>query len=321
MTLSRSNEFTYTKILEDPEAEGATPLTLYFGEVGDHTNLCESDRDRLYAELDRLCPERLTLANPGRIGDEVPITIPPDCQQAMNELAGHFYKLVITIARKYRGNGVPLSDLIQEGNVGLVKGLWKYDPTLGYKVSTYVTWWIRQSVSRAVATQGRTVRLPVHTHDRYRRIIKAIAALETQNGETTIPEIAREAGLTQKEVKYLLAVVPQTDALSLDQKIDNERIDGINSYHYLEDDGPPPNEIIETNTLQDCLVAILERLPARNQRILHMRFGLNGYKPMTLEEIGAKEGLTRERIRQIEKETLQRLRHPRYARRLREFMP
>jgi RNA polymerase primary sigma factor len=227
-------------------------------------------------------------------------------------------RLVISIAKRYRGQGVPFQDLIQEGNLGLMRAADKFDPDRGYKFSTYATWWIRQAVTRALADQGRTIRLPVHMGEWIRKLNRTAYLMEQDRGRPPSPEeIADEIGLKPRKVRWMLKVARRP--LSLQKPVGEEKDSELGSF--IEDEEtPPPSEAAEQAILRTTLEELLDTLRPREARILRMRFGLqNGYR-YTLEEVGEKFGLTRERIRQIEKQALRRLRHPRRSRRLRDYL-
>lgn len=227
-------------------------------------------------------------------------------------------RLVISVAKRYVGQGVPFLDLVQEGNLGLMKAVDKFDYTRGFKFSTYATWWIRQAVSRAVSDQGRTIRLPVHIGDKLRLLRRASRELEQDQGRPASPEeIAGTLTVATDRVRRLLRLSRRP--LSLEQPVGEQEETMLGSF-IADDEAPPPPSMADNAILRERLERILETLQPREARILRLRFGLQDGRNYTLEEVGQKFGLTRERIRQIEAHALNRLRHPSRSRQLRDFL-
>jgi len=217
-------------------------------------------------------------------------------------------RLVVSIAKRYMGQGVPFLDLIQEGNLGLMKAVSRFDYQRGCKFSTYATWWIRQSVTRALAEQGRTIRLPSHVGDRIRKVYRTAQHLEQDSGQRASPEeIAANMGLNADKVRFLIGVSRRP--LSLEKPVGEEQDSELGQF--IEDeDSPTPTDEAARTLLAEQMEEVLSTLRPRQARILRLRFGLQDGRAYTLKEVGDKFGLTRERIRQIERDALRRLRHP-----------
>jgi RNA polymerase primary sigma factor len=266
---------------EPTEPQTADPLKLYVRQIGDGPLLTVT-QERELARLKDL-------------GDEA----------AKKKLIESNLRLVMSITRNYTKAGVPLLDLIQEGNLGLIRAVEKFDYKLGYKLSTYATWWIRQSVTRALADQGRTIRLPVHVAEQTRKVLRARRILAQKlNRDPEIPEIANEAGLTPERVQELLELIE--DPVSLETPVG----DGESVYSDLiEDTKSDRPETATAKMLRSKeLAGALSRLTPRMRRVLALRFGLDGENPQTLEQVGVGLGITRERVRQLESRALRELR-------------
>jgi RNA polymerase primary sigma factor len=227
-------------------------------------------------------------------------------------------RLVISIARRYIGCGVPLSDLIQEGNLGLIRAVEKFEYQRGFRFSTYATWWIRQAVMRAIAMQSRTIRLPVYLGDRVRQFQQVAHALEQDLGRPpTLQELALELNVTPEKVHWVMQI-SQTP-LSLEDPYGDEEDSEFGAF--VEDEtAEQPYDAVQQMMLQEQVEQALATLTPREARVLRLRYGLGYQRQLTLEEVGDKFGLTRERIRQIELQALRRLRHPSRARILREYL-
>jgi RNA polymerase primary sigma factor len=262
-------------------AQTQDPLKLYVRSIGGGPLLTRSEERELARRKDA--------------GDE----------SAKRQLIESNLRLVMSITRNYTKAGVPLLDLIQEGNLGLIRAVEKFDYKMGYKLSTYATWWIRQSVTRALADQGRTIRLPVHVAEQVRRLLRSRRQLAQKlNREPTLPELAKEAAIEEKRVRELLELVE--DTVSLETPVG----DGESMYGDLIEDvnSETPDESTSTRLRAKELAHALSGLNPRMRRVLALRFGLDGETPQTLEEVGAGLGITRERVRQLESRALRELR-------------
>ena len=241
-----------------------------------------------------------------------------DGQAAREHLGRANTRLVVSIAKRYMGQGLPFPDLIQEGNVGLMRAVDKYDYKRGNRFSTYATWWIRQAITRALAQKTRTIRIPLHMTERIRQMYRTAQLLEQTLGHRPTPEeIAQEMELPAESVRGMMDA--SQHAIALERPVGD---DGDSEFgDFIEDqDSPSPVEAATQHLLQETIEEVLSELTPRQSHILRLRFGLGGGEPHTLEEIANKFGLSRERIRQLEKEALRRLRHPRLAHNLRDYL-
>ncbi len=241
-----------------------------------------------------------------------------DGQAGQEHLIKANSRLVVSVAKKYVGRGVPFLDLIQEGNIGLIRAVKKFDYRRGYKFSTYATWWIRQAVTRAIADQGRTIRVPVHMYEQINRLTRTSRQLVQELGrDPTTEEIAEELGVSARKVEHIMRVSQRP--LSLEMPVGEEEDSYLGDF--IEDeDAAAPNEAAGQQILREVIDEIFQSLTPREVRILQLRFGLVDGYCYTLEEVGKKFGVTRERIRQIEAQALSRLRHPSRSRKLRDYL-
>lgn len=226
-------------------------------------------------------------------------------------------RLVISVARKYMGRGLPFLDLVQEGNIGLMRAAKKYDYHRGYKFSTYATWWIRQAITRALADQGRTIRLPVHMGDQISRMMREQHRLQQELGRTpTTEELADALDVTTEKVEQMAKVSQFPISLETPVGESDEEVFG----DFVEDhETPDPEEIAAQLLLRRDLDELLEELPPREMRVLQLRYGLDGGDPMTLKEVGRRMGITRERVRQLESQAMSRIRSPKSQKKLRAY--
>ena len=295
-------------------------IGLYLKEVGRVPLLTAEEEVELAQRIEhgRLAREELAKGNATpRRRQELQRFI-EDGWQAREHLITANSRLVISVAKKYMGRGVPFLDLIQEGNIGLIRAAKKFDYRRGHKFSTYATWWIRQAVTRAIADQGRTIRVPVHMGDQINKLLRVQHQLTQRLGrDPSVEELAVALDVTPQKVENMIQVARRP--LSLETPTDDEE-DSVLGDFIQDEDVPAPDETATYNLLREHLDTVLNSLPPREVRILQLRYGLLDGQAYTLEEVGRKMGVTRERVRQIEAQALSRLRHPAIRRRLREYL-
>ena len=276
-------------------------------------NIAVDDPVRMYLKEIGKVPlltaqEEIDLAKRMEAGDEY----------AKQKLCEANLRLVVSIAKKYVGRGMLFLDLIQEGNLGLIKAVDKFDWTKGYKVSTYATWWIRQAITRSIADQARTIRIPVHMVETINKLIRVSRQLLQEEGrEPTPDEIAEEMGISVEKVREILKIAQEP--VSLETPIGEEEDSHLGDF-IPDDDAPAPAEAAAFSMLKEQLVDVLGTLTEREQKVLKLRFGLEDGRARTLEEVGKKFDVTRERIRQIEAKALRKLRHPTRSKKLKDYL-
>jgi RNA polymerase primary sigma factor len=281
----------------------------YFDDVSD-------DSVRLYLrEIGKIpllnAADELALAQKVVAGDK----------KAKDKMAEANMRLVVSIAKRYSGRGLDFLDLIQEGNTGLLRAVEKFDPDKGFKFSTYATWWIRQAITRAIADQARTIRIPVHMVETINKLLRTQRRMTQElNREPTIEELAKELEMEPEKVEYVIKI--KQDITSLDAGVgrDGEDEDSVLGDFIEDEDGATPEESATNQLLKEQVQAILSTLSEREQKIVKMRFGLENGKSHTLEEVGQEFAVTRERIRQIEAKALAKLRKHKDAKKLHEYL-
>lgn len=284
----------------DPEkilAEGISiddPVRMYLKEIGKVPLLSAEEEVELAKRMER--------------GD----------QEGKRKLAEANLRLVVSIAKRYVGRGMLFLDLIQEGNLGLIKAVEKFDYRKGYKFSTYATWWIRQAITRAIADQARTIRIPVHMVETINKLIRVSRQLVQELGREPSPEeIAKEMDISEEKVREILKIAQEP--VSLETPIGEEEDSHLGDF--IEDeDAPAPAEAAAFTLLKEQLEDVLDTLTDREEKVLRLRFGLDDGRSRTLEEVGKVFGVTRERIRQIEAKALRKLRHPSRSKKLKEYL-
>ncbi|MGD8813930.1 MAG: sigma-70 family RNA polymerase sigma factor [Anaerolineales bacterium] len=321
-----SRESPDSKSIERHEEEGLEDIDtddsvgLYLKEVGRVPLLTATEEVHLAKRIERGRKARETLASE-RLSPKQRIELRiqiEDGWAAREHLVTANSRLVISVAKKYMGRGVPFLDLIQEGNIGLIRATKKFDYRRGHKFSTYATWWIRQAVTRAIADQGRTIRVPVHMGDQINKLLRISHQLTQKLGrDPSTEELAEVLDVPPKKVENMIQVARRP--LSLEMPTDDEE-DSVLGDFVEDEEATEPAELATQHLLKEQLKNVLNRLPPREVRILQLRYGLLDGKSYTLEEVGQKMGVTRERVRQIEAQALSRLRHPDHKRQLVDYL-
>ena len=301
------------------------PVRMYLKEIG-KVNLLSSDEEiELAQSMDAGNAAKAQLEELQAAGEEIPNEVKAELDKAIKKgerakqrLAEANLRLVVSIAKRYVGRGMQFLDLIQEGNLGLIKAVEKFDYTKGYKFSTYATWWIRQAITRAIADQARTIRIPVHMVETINKVIRVSRQLLQELGHDPTPEeIAEEMSMPVERVREILKIAQEP--VSLETPIGEEEDSHLGDF-IPDEDASEPAEAASFTLLKEQLVEVLSTLTPREEKVLKLRFGIEDGRTRTLEEVGKEFNVTRERIRQIEAKALRKLRHPSRSKKLKDFL-
>jgi RNA polymerase primary sigma factor len=298
---------------------------MYLKEIGKVNLLSAEEETQLAMDMAAGAEMQRQMEEMTKEGEEIPEDVRKEMEkaikkgeQAKKRLAEANLRLVVSIAKRYVGRGMQFLDLIQEGNLGLIKAVEKFDYTKGYKFSTYATWWIRQAITRAIADQARTIRIPVHMVETINKVIRVSRQLLQELGHDPSPEeIAEEMGMPTDKVREILKIAQEP--VSLETPIGEEEDSHLGDF-IPDEDASEPSEAASFTLLREQLKEVLKTLTPREEKVLKLRFGIEDGRTRTLEEVGKEFNVTRERIRQIEAKALRKLRHPSRSRRLKDFL-
>ena len=309
VNLNEDDDFDPT-LIDEEESEDLDSLT-----TGQYLDDVSDDSVRLYLrEIGKIpllsAEEEMDLARRIVEGDK----------KAKDKMAEANMRLVVSIAKRYSGRGLDFLDLIQEGNTGLLRAVEKFDPDKGFKFSTYATWWIRQAITRAIADQARTIRIPVHMVETINKLLRTQRRMTQLNREPTIEELSKELDMEPEKIEYVIKIKQDISSLDAGVGRDGEDDDSVLQDFIVDEDTVSPEDSASNQLLKEQVQEILSSLSDREQKIVRMRFGLDNGKNHTLEEVGQEFAVTRERIRQIEAKALAKLRKHKDAKKLYEYL-
>jgi len=322
MSMSDDKDARLDELIEEPDFEEIAEA-----EEEEHLELTSSDYDDVSDDSVKMYLKEigkiplLSSEEEFALAQKIIHGKPAEQKRSKDKMAESNMRLVVSIAKRYSGRGLDFLDLIQEGNTGLLRAVEKFDPDKGFKFSTYATWWIRQAITRAIADQARTIRIPVHMVETINKVLRTQRRLTQEfNREPSVEEVAQEMDMEVEKIEYVMKI--KQDIASLDASVGREGEDEESSLgDFIEDEEKvSPEDSAATQLLKEQLAKILRTLSEREQKIIKMRFGIGGGKSHTLEEVGAEFSVTRERIRQIEAKALSKLRKNKDTKKLHEYV-